>query len=81
MNQPIISIIIPIYNVALYLKQCIQSIISQEGNIEIILVDDGSPDVSSSICDEYAQKDNRIHVIHKQNGFLGQKRRNRCCTR
>lgn len=74
MNQPIISIIIPIYNVALYLRQCIQSIISQEGNIEVILADDGSPDESPSICDEYAQKDNRIHVIHKQNGGVSSAR-------
>lgn len=74
MNQPIISIIIPVYNVALYLKQCIESIINQEGNIEVILVDDGSPDESPSICDEYAQKDNRIHVIHKQNGGVSSAR-------
>lgn len=74
MNKPIISVIVPVYNVAHYLKQCIESIISQEGNIEIILVDDGSPDVSSSICDEYAQKDNRIHVIHKQNGGVSSAR-------
>lgn len=74
MTQPIISVIIPIYNVAYYLKQCIESIINQEGNIEIILVDDGSPDESPSICDEYAQKDNRIHVIHKQNGGVSSAR-------
>ena len=74
MNKPIISIIIPVYNVALFLRQCIQSIISQEGNIEVILADDGSPDESPSICDEYAQKDNRIHVIHKQNGGVSSAR-------
>lgn len=74
MTQPIISVIVPIYNVAYYLKQCIESIINQEGNIEIILVDDGSPDESPSICDEYAQKDNRIHVIHKQNGGVSSAR-------
>lgn len=74
MNKPIISIIIPVYNVALFLRQCIQSIISQEGNIEVILVDDGSLDESPSICDEYAQKDNRIHVIHKQNGGVSSAR-------
>ena len=74
MNKPIISIIIPVHNVALYLRQCIQSITSQEGNIEVILVDDGSPDESPSICDEYAQKDNRIHVIHKQNGGVSSAR-------
>lgn len=68
MNIPIISFIIPVYNVASYLNQCVESIINQEGNIEIILVDDGSSDESPSICDKYALKDNRIHVIHKQNG-------------
>ena len=70
MTRPIISVIIPVYNVAHYLKQCIESIISQEGNIEVILIDDESP----SICDEYAQKDNRIHVIHKQNGGVSSAR-------
>lgn len=74
MTRPIISVIIPVYNVAHYLKQCIESIISQEGNIEVILIDDGSPDESPSICDEYAQKDNRIHVIHKQNGGVSSAR-------
>lgn len=74
MTQPIISVIVPVYNVAHYLKQCIESIINQEGNIEVILVDDGSPDESPSICDEYAQKDNRIHVIHKQNGGVSSAR-------
>lgn len=66
-DKQLISIIIPVYNVALYLRQCIESIINQEGNIEIILVDDGSPDECPTICDEYAKKDSRISVIHKQN--------------
>ena len=66
-NTPLLSIIIPVYNVAPYLRQCIESIVNQEGNIEIILIDDGSSDESPSICDEYALKDKRIHVIHKQN--------------
>lgn len=69
-----ISIIIPVYNVALYLRQCIESIISQEGNIEIILVDDGSPDKCPEICDEYTNKDSRIRVIHKQNGGVSSAR-------
>lgn len=73
-NKPLLSIIIPVYNVNLYLRQCIESIISQEGTIEIILIDDGSTDESPSICDEYAQKDNRIHVIHKQNGGVSSAR-------
>lgn len=65
----LISIIIPIYNVEKYIKQCVDSIINQTyKNIEIILVDDGSPDNCPEICDEYAKSDNRIKVIHKKNG-------------
>jgi glycosyltransferase involved in cell wall biosynthesis len=68
MNE-LISILVPIYNVAPYLRQCIESIINQTyKNLEIILVNDGSTDECSSICDEYAAKDNRIKVIHKKNG-------------
>ena len=65
----LISVIVPIYNVALYLEKCINSIIHQTyKNIEIILVDDGATDGSGAICDEYKNKDNRIKVIHKNNG-------------
>lgn len=65
------SIVVPIYNVEKYLKQCIESIVNQSyKDIEIILVDDGSTDSSSAICDEYAEKDGRITVIHKANGGL-----------
>lgn len=73
MNKiPKVSIIVPIYNVEKYLDRCIQSLVNQTLNdIEIILVDDGSPDNCPSMCDEYAQKDNRIKVIHKQNAGLG----------
>lgn len=66
-NKPFISIIVPVYKVEPYLKQCIESIINQKGNFELILIDDGSPDKCPEICDEYAQKDKRIKVIHKQN--------------
>ena len=67
-----VSVIIPVYNVEKYLKKCIESAISQTyRNIEIILVDDGSTDSSSLICDEYSKIDNRIRVIHKQNAGLG----------
>ena len=63
------SVIVPIYNVEKYLGECIESLINQTfKNIEIILIDDGSPDNSPKICDEYAEKDNRIKVIHKENG-------------
>lgn len=69
MNEKLISIIVPIYNVEIYLKRAINSIISQTyKNLEIILVDDGSTDNSGKICEEYAKLDNRIKVIHKKNG-------------
>lgn len=65
------SVIVPIYNVGDYLRQCIDSVLAQTyGDFELILVDDGSPDNSPAICDEYAKKDARIRVIHKANGGL-----------
>lgn len=64
-----ISVIVPIYNVEKYVEQCIDSILEQTyKNLEIILIDDGSTDLSSSICDEYAKRDDRIVLIHKENG-------------
>ncbi len=66
-----VSIIVPVYNVEIYLEKCLQSIINQSyKNIEIILVDDGSTDVSGQICDDYAKKDHRIKVIHQKNSGL-----------
>ncbi len=66
-----ISVIVPIYKVEEYLPKCIESIINQKyKNLEIILVDDGSPDNCPKICDEYAEKDSRIKVIHKKNEGL-----------
>lgn len=63
-----ISIIVPIYKVEKYLSKCIDSIVCQTySNLEIILVDDGSPDACGKICDHYAKRDKRIHVIHKKN--------------
>ena len=68
-HEPLISVLVPVYNVEKYLNKCIESIINQTyKNLEIILIDDGSTDSSPKICDEYAQKDSRIKVIHKQNG-------------
>lgn len=71
----LISIVVPVYNVQKYLENCIESIIGQTyTSIEIILVDDGSTDKSSSICDKYAEIDSRIKVIHKENGGLSSAR-------
>lgn len=70
-NKPLISIIVPIYGIERYLGICIESILKQTyTNLEIILVDDGSPDRCPEICDLYALKDSRIKVIHKSNGGL-----------
>jgi len=74
-NTPKISIIVPVYNVEEYITECIDSILSQTyKDCELILVDDGSSDNSGKICDEYALKDNRIKVIHKENGGLSSAR-------
>ncbi len=65
------SVIVPIYNIEKYIKRCIDSVLSQSfTDFELILVDDGSPDNCGVICDEYAKKDQRIQVIHKENGGL-----------
>lgn len=70
-----VSVIVPIYNVEPYLKRAVDSIIDQTySRLEIILVDDGSPDSCGKICDDYAKKDNRIKVIHKANGGLSDAR-------
>ena len=70
--MPKISIIVPVYNVEQYINRCIDSLLGQTlKDIEIILVDDGSPDQCPQICDEYARKDSRIKVIHKKNNGLG----------
>lgn len=75
MTEPLISVIVPIYKVENYLPKCIESILNQTyGNLEIILVDDGSPDKCGEICDDYALRDKRIIVIHKENGGLSSAR-------
>lgn len=72
---PIISIIVPVYNAEIYLCRCIDSILSQTfTDFELILIDDGSPDYSGAICDQYAEKDNRIRVFHKKNGGVSSAR-------
>ena len=71
----LISVIIPVYKVEDYLAKCIESVQNQTyKNLEIILVDDGSPDMCGAICDEYAKNDSRIKVIHKENGGLSDAR-------
>lgn len=75
MNEPLISVIVPIYKAEKYLSRCVDSIINQTyKNLEIILVDDGSPDNCPKICDEYASIDNRIKVYHIENGGSGKAR-------
>lgn len=69
MNKPLLSIITPVYNVASYLDRCVESILTQSyRNLELILVDDGSTDGSSAMCDAWAAKDQRVVVIHQENG-------------
>ena len=73
--MPQISVIVPVYKVESYLPRCIDSILAQTfTDFELILVDDGSPDNCGVICDEYAARDNRIHVIHKENGGVSSAR-------
>ena len=75
MKQPLFSVVVPIYNVEAYLNRCVESLVNQTYTaLEIILIDDGSPDRCGEICDEWAERDERIKVIHKQNGGLGMAR-------
>ena len=73
--MPNVSVIIPVYQVEPYLRRCLDSVLGQSyADFEAILVDDGSPDRCGAICDEYAAKDARIRVIHKENGGLSSAR-------
>ena len=75
MYTPKSSVIVPVYNVEIYLPRCIDSILSQSfTDFELILVDDGSPDNCGKICDEYALKDSRVRVFHKSNGGVSSAR-------
>ena len=67
----LVSVIIPVYKVETYLPMCVDSVLNQSyRNLEVILVDDGSPDNCPAICDDYAKKDKRIRVIHQKNAGL-----------
>ncbi len=71
-SYPLISVIVPVYNAEKYLAQCVNSILTQTySHIELILVDDGSKDSSPAMCDDFARKDARVRVIHKENGGAG----------
>lgn len=73
--MPAVTIIVPVYKVEQYLRECVDSILAQSfQDFELILVDDGSPDGCPAICDRYAQRDKRVKVIHKQNGGLSDAR-------
>ena len=75
MKTELISVIIPVYKVEKYINRCVESVLVQNyHNIEVILVDDGSPDNCGIICDKYAETDSRIKVIHKKNGGLSDAR-------
>ncbi len=74
-NSPLVSIVVPVYNVEAYLRQCLDSILNQSyGDFELIMVNDGSTDSSGHICDEYAQRDSRCRVIHRLNGGVSSAR-------
>lgn len=74
-KQPLVSVVVPIYNVEKYLERCVNSILNQTyKNLEVILVDDGSPDNSPALCDKFAEEDSRVKVIHKENGGLSSAR-------
>jgi len=75
MEYPTISVIVPVYNVEKYIGKCIDSILNQTySDLELLLIDDGSPDESGMICDEYAKRDSRIRVLHKENGGVSSSR-------
>lgn len=75
MNEPLISVIVPVYKVEKYLDECVESIVNQTyRNLEIILVDDGSPDNCPQMCDDWAKRDARIRVMHKENGGVSSAR-------
>lgn len=74
-NYPLVSVIVPVYNVEDYVEECVESILAQDyPNLEVILVDDGATDSSGAICDRLGGRDGRIAVYHKENGGLSDAR-------
>ena len=73
-TQILLSVIIPVYNVQFYLEKCVNSLLIQEGDFEIILIDDGSTDKSGEICDKLRSLDDRVKVVHKENGGVSSAR-------
>lgn len=75
LKKPLVSVIVPVYNIEKYLSTCIESILNQKySHLEILLIDDGSTDNSGEVCDQYGEKDKRIRVFHKKNGGLSDAR-------
>lgn len=71
MGRPSFSVIVPVYKTEAYLCRCVDSILNQSfGDFELILIDDGSPDNSGAICDEYAKRNSKVKVIHRPNGGI-----------
>ncbi len=69
--SPLLSVLVPVYNVAPYLEQCLDSILSQPySDLEVLVIDDGSTDGSGALCDRYAERDQRIRVVHQANAGL-----------
>ena len=74
-QQQVVSVVIPVYGVEQYLDRCIQSVVEQDyEQLDIVVVDDGSPDGCPELCDEWAARDSRIRVVHKENGGLASAR-------
>ena len=75
MNRPLISVVLPIYNIEAYLDRCMEAVLNQTyDNLEILMVDDGSPDGCGAMCDRYAREDSRVKALHKENGGLSDAR-------
>ena len=75
MKMPLISVVLPIYNIESYLDRCMEAVLNQTySNLEILMVDDGSPDGCPQICDRYAEQDSRVRALHKENGGLSDAR-------